>query len=154
MSHLSSVNRKPLVYLAAPYTKGDVAVNVHSQMRVFMELLDDGIVIPDAPLFSHFAHLMFPRHYETWIRFDLERLEHCDACLRLDATHEGMGYVQAASSGADNEVTFCHEINVPVFYTKKDLYDWVTNGKITSSDQPENERADTTGLPCIYRAPN
>lgn len=35
-------DRKPIVYIASPYTGGDVAINTHFQCRVFDQLLEDG----------------------------------------------------------------------------------------------------------------
>jgi hypothetical protein len=52
--------KKPIVYIASAYTKGDPAVNVHFQCKIFDELLGDGVVWPYAPLVSHFQHTVFP----------------------------------------------------------------------------------------------
>jgi len=97
---------RPWVYIASPYTKGDVAINVRSQLVAFDSLMDMG-VIPVAPLYSHFQHLFSPRPYQDWIDLDLEIVKRCDACLRLSATcwmADGTQYVQTESSGADGEV--------------------------------------------------
>jgi len=53
--------KKLVIYIASPYTSGDVAMNTHFQCKVFDELLSDGRVIPIAPLWSHFQHTVFPR---------------------------------------------------------------------------------------------
>lgn len=116
---------KPLVYLAGPYTKGDPSINVHCQCRLFDTLLAQRIVIPIAPLWSHFQHGMFPRPYEDWLQHDLEVIARCDALLRQDAVHEGLGYSQSESSGADREMEFASANGVQVFQSVDDLYEWV-----------------------------
>jgi len=117
--------KKPTVYIASPYTRGDVAVNTHFQCRVFDRLLGDGMVLPVAPLWSHFQHLLFPRQYEDWIRYDQEMLQLYDCCLRLAAAHEALGYHQYDSSGADAEVAAFHKMDKPVFNSIEELYSWV-----------------------------
>ena len=117
---------KPVIYIASPYTRGDVAINTRAQMAAFNELMNDGIVWPFVPLWSHFQHILFPRRYQDWIDYDLALLPRFDACLRLDATYEGNGvsYRQEESSGADGEVDAFTRLGRPVFYHKTDLYEW------------------------------
>ena len=55
--------KKPLVYLAAPYTKGDPAINTHCQVQLFLQLLSDAVVTPLSPLLSHLVHLIQPQTY-------------------------------------------------------------------------------------------
>ena len=90
---------KPIVYIASPYTKGDVAINTHFQCKVFDQLLSSGKVLPVAPLWSHFQHLLFPRPYKDWINYDQEMLRLYDCCLRLTATLSALQYSQEDSSG-------------------------------------------------------
>jgi hypothetical protein len=118
--------KKPFVYIASPYTKGDVAINVRSQMALFDELLSDEVVLPYIPLWSHFQHLLFPRPYQDWIAFDLAILPRFDALLRVDAEYSGglLTYRQSESSGADGEVKAFEALGRPVFYRKDALYDW------------------------------
>jgi hypothetical protein len=117
--------RKPVVYIASPYTKGDVAMNTHFQCKVFDRLLSDGKVLPVAPLWSHFQHTLFPRPYEDWIRYDQEMLCCYDVCLRLEATLPALDYQQNESSGADAEVKEFVRKGKMVFYSIEDLYAWV-----------------------------
>ncbi len=122
---------KPVVYIASPYTKGDVAMNTHFQCKVFDQLLSDGKVWPIAPLWSHFQHTVFPRPYEDWIRYDQALLHLYDACLRLTAELPEMKYKQHESSGAENEVISFKAMGKPVFYSIVDLYAWVdTDSKV------------------------
>lgn len=122
------IAKKPYVYIASPYTKGDPAINTHFQCAMFEKMLNDGIVWPIAPLMSHFQHLIFPRPYKDWIDYDLAMLPLYDACIRLDATCERIGYSESKSSGADGEVAFFKSVGKPVFYKFCDLYNWVREG--------------------------
>jgi hypothetical protein len=118
---------KPFVYIASPYTKGDVAINTRSQMAAFDELMSDGVVWPYVPLWSHFQHICFPRKYQDWIDYDLALLPRFDACLRLNAEYSDgvICYRQTESSGADGEVAEFNRLRKPVFFHKQDLYRWV-----------------------------
>lgn len=118
---------KPTVYIASPYTKGDVAMNTHFQCKIFDQLLTEGKVLPVAPLWSHFQHILFPRPYDDWIRYDQEMLSLYDCCLRLTVSIPLLGYRQCESSGADEEVASFGRMGKPVFYAIEDLYTWVDN---------------------------
>jgi len=104
------------VYVASPYTLGDVAVNVKTQMDVANKLMDLGFV-PFVPLYSHFQHMAHPRPYEDWTKFDLVWLEVCNCVLRLEGK----------SSGADSEVKRAIELNIPVFYSLDELVKYYYN---------------------------
>lgn len=101
------------VYIASPYTKGDVAVNVKRQLDCFAELMDLGYA-PFAPLYSHFQHMTHPRPYEQWIKMDLIWVKSCDCVLRL----------AGESNGADGEVFYAQENDIPVFYSITQLEEW------------------------------
>jgi hypothetical protein len=101
---------KTVVYIASPYTKGDVAVNVRESFVVADKLAELGY-LPYPPLYSHFWHFMSPHPYKFWIELDLEWLLHVDCVLRLPGE----------SSGADGEVKFALERNIPVFYSIDEL---------------------------------
>lgn len=116
---------KPTVYIASPYSRGDVALNTHFQCKIFDQLLNDGRVLPIAPLWSHFQHLMFPRPYEDWIRYDQELLRLYDCCLRLPAEIKQPVYMERKSTGADAEVETFKNMQKPVFYSIEGLYAWV-----------------------------
>jgi hypothetical protein len=116
---------KPIVYIASPYTRGDVAINTHFQCEVFDRLMSDGKVWPVAPLWSHFQHTVFPRPYQEWIDYDQALLHLYDACLRLAAEIPHLNYKQWESNGADNEVKTFQRLSKPVFHSVADLYAWV-----------------------------
>ena len=92
------------VFIAGPYTKHDVAVNVAAAMRAWHELRDHGFS-PFCPHLSHYLHLPQPREYGDWLSHDRQWLEVCDALFRLP----GKSY------GADGEVTMAVRLGIPVF---------------------------------------
>lgn len=99
------------VYIASPYTIGDVARNVKEAMDTADKLMNLGFA-PFCPLYSHFQHMAHPRPYHDWMRLDLEWLKVCDCLLRLPGE----------SDGANQEVLWfrCHTMK-PVFYDIEDL---------------------------------
>ncbi len=107
---------KPKVYIASPYTIGDVAVNVKNQMEMADKLMDLEFA-PFVPLYSHFQHMAHPRPYEDWIEIDLEWLKVCDCLLRLPGE----------SKGADREVNEMLAMGKPVFYKIIDLINYYEN---------------------------
>jgi len=117
--------KKPIIYIASPYTNGDPAINVRFQCRIFDQLLSDGRVWPIAPLWTHFQHTLFPRPYEDWLEYDKALLHLYDGCLRLNAEESALNYKEEDSSGADGEVEAFQLIGKPVFYSIESLYEWV-----------------------------
>ena len=101
---------KQKIYVAGPYTKGDVVLNIREAVQVGNTLLDYGF-IPFVPHLTGFWHLLCPNSYETWMDYDAEWLKSCDAVLRLDGE----------SRGADAEVELAHKLNIPVFYNTSNL---------------------------------
>ncbi len=98
------------VYVAGPYSKGDVALNVRRAMDTADLLVDLGFV-PFVPHLTHFWHMAFPRPYEFWLEYDNEFLPYCDALLRLPGE----------SSGADAEVDVTKKWGIQVFHDIEDL---------------------------------
>ena len=98
------------VYIASPYTKGDVALNVRRQIEVADKLLNMGY-IPFVPTLSHFWHMVCLEPYEVWLDYDLKWLPVCHVVLRLDGE----------SSGADREVEYAMNKNIPVVWSVEEL---------------------------------
>ena len=92
------------IFIAGPYTKGDVAQNVRAAIDAADRLIEAGHV-PFVPHLSHFQHLVHPRPYEDWIRLDKEWLKVCDAVVRLPGE----------SPGADRETALARELKISVF---------------------------------------
>lgn len=122
------VSTKPTVFIASPYTQGDPAINTHFQCQVFDQLLSEGRVLPVAPLWTHFQHLLFPRPYQDWIAYDQAMLRLYDCCLRLNVECSAVGYSESKSSGADAEVETFRSLGKPVFFSIVSLYEWVATG--------------------------
>jgi len=122
LGYLKNIARNTHVYIASPYTKGDTAINVRFQLRIWDELFSLGFT-PIAPLWTHFQHLCYPRAYSDWTLYDNEIIKRCDVCLRLDV--EESQYKQSESSGADAEVELFLSMGKPVFTSIGDLIDWL-----------------------------
>ena len=117
--------KKPVVYVASPYSSGDKRKNAIFQCKMFNEFMDDGHIWPIVPLWTHFQDELFPRPYEDWLQYDLALLERYDACIRLNATcDDDPDYLITESSGADREVDRFTNLGKPVFYSKDKLYEW------------------------------
>lgn len=92
------------IYIAGPYTKGDVAINVRNAIFAgnYVALLGH---FPFIPHLSHFWHVVAPNEYDFWMRQDEEWLKVCDAILRLEGE----------SAGADQEVRIAKELGLKVY---------------------------------------
>lgn len=96
------IGRKPLVYVAGPIT-GDPLGCVRQAMGAFAMIRHAGCV-PFLPQLSVIAEMVDPQDYETWLAYDLDIIEHCDALYRL----------RGESAGADREVAFARKLGLPV----------------------------------------
>lgn len=95
---------KKKIYIAGPYTKGDVAVNVRNAIEAASEVAEWGCW-PFLPHLTHFWHLVSPRPYEFWCELDNQFLPHCDELIRLPGE----------STGSDREVALAESLGIPVF---------------------------------------
>ena len=102
-----------LIYIAAPYTKGDVAVNVRKAIDAADELASAELV-PFCPHLYHFWHLIHPHDYEFWTGLDMKWVALCNALVRLPGE----------SSGADEEVEEANRLVIPVFFNTQDCINW------------------------------
>ena len=92
-----------IIYIAGPYSQGDVAVNVRNAMEVGMEFNDVGhyAVIPHL---THFLHMTFPRPYKYWLKLDNLIIPRCDSIYRINGD----------SSGADKEMDFAKKLGLEI----------------------------------------
>ena len=117
--------KRPLVYLAGPYTLGDKRKNVAWQAELFMTLVNDGVVWPYSPLTeTEEPDANCSQSHETWMAYSYEVLSRCDAVYRT-AAHGSDGYRQWESVGADLEVAYAEQHGIPVFFDGDELYHWV-----------------------------
>lgn len=94
------------VYVAGPYSKGNVAVNVRNAYSAADQLANAGLS-PFVPHHTHFWEMLHPRPYESWLALDSAWIECCDFLLRLPGE----------SAGADREVKQAIGLGIPVFQT-------------------------------------
>lgn len=94
------------VYVAGPYTHGDVAVNVREAWLAGHAIHQAGH-LAFVPHLYHFAHFLTPQSYVEWCALDLKWLQACDCVVRLP------GY----SPGSDREVEAAKVLGMPVYYT-------------------------------------
>lgn len=101
------------VYVAGPYTKGDVALNVRAALTAGEHLSEAGFV-PYVPHLSHFWHLVHPHPVDFWYQYDMHWLECCDCLLRIPGD----------SHGADEEMRRMMELERPCFLDIESLIDY------------------------------
>lgn len=106
--------RRPIVYIAGPISKGDMAHNIGQANDAQIALMKAGFA-PINPMLSVFVGYPHDREPNTmprgtthadWMGMDLPLVEVCDALLRLPGE----------SKGADNEVAHARLHNIPVFH--------------------------------------
>ena len=105
---------RPRVYVASPYTVGDRNENVRRNLACADWLMDLGCA-PYAPLLTHFQDLATPRPPDDWLSLDLAWLAKADVLIRLPGE----------SNGADIEVKFCAEHDIPVVYGEAAFIEWL-----------------------------
>lgn len=107
------------VFIASPYSHGDINENLKKQRDAANILIDLGLIPLPISFCYHF--LEKPRDYQLWINITLEWVEDCDILLRLPGD----------SIGADGEVERAKELGIPVFYSIDDLTDFLKLGNLT-----------------------
>lgn len=94
------------IYVAGPYTKGDVILNIRDAVYVGDTLRSMGH-IPFIPHMTYAWHMIVPHEVDYWYQYDLQWLERCDALYRI----------AGESTGADREVERARELWLPVFHS-------------------------------------
>jgi nucleoside 2-deoxyribosyltransferase len=92
------------IYIAGPYTKGDVAVNVRNAVYAGNFLANRGHIV-FIPHLTHFWHMLIPNTYDFWMAQDEAWLRECDAVLRIEGE----------SAGADKEVEIAASLGLPIY---------------------------------------
>jgi len=94
------------IYIAGPYTKGDTIVNIREAI-IAADLMMMFGHIPFVPHLTGFWHLLSPKSYDKWMKYDAEWLKSCDALLRLEGE----------SKGADEEVEIAKSLGIQVYFS-------------------------------------
>lgn len=102
------------IYIAAPYTKGDVIFNIRAVIDAAEAVAAKGHT-PYIPHLAAMWHLVHPHPVEFWYDYDLAWLRMCDAVLRLPGE----------SIGADAEVEEARRRHMPILRFE-DLQDMET----------------------------
>lgn len=110
---------RPMVYVAAPYSRPDPVENTHRLIHEVSSIVDDGVVTPIPPHLTLLWHLVLPRPLDFWYAIDLATVARCDAVLRIPGE----------STGADAEVAFAESEGIPVFYDRESLYEWARRAR-------------------------
>lgn len=100
----------PKVYIAGPYSRGDVVRNVAKAIIASNYLMGKGYRVY-VPHLSHFQHMMEPRNYWDWLEHGVGWLLDCDCVLLLPGP----------SMGATLECQIAAQFDIPVFTSAKDL---------------------------------
>lgn len=107
---------KPLIYIAGPYTNPDPVLNTHNAIKWAEDVESLGADVAISHL-SLLWHIVCPAPMEKWYSRDLAVLARCDACFRFPG----------ASSGADAEVKFANERDIPVLYSIEEAAAWMAH---------------------------
>lgn len=98
------------MYVAGPYSQGDVVRNVARAIVVGNYLMGRGYRVY-VPHTSHFQHLLEPRSYWDWLEHGIGWMLECDAMVVLPGP----------SRGVSIEVQVAQGFGIPVFPTVKDF---------------------------------
>ena len=104
--------RKPVVYLAGPYSHPEPIANMRTAIELADRLYD--CCAPFIPHLTGFWHLVSPRSYEEWLELDCQYLAVYDAVLRFGG----------GSLGADKEVKLAKDLRKPVFFDEDVVREW------------------------------
>lgn len=92
------------IYIASPYTPGDIEENVQKQIRVWHQLTDEGHTAY-APLLLYYCDLYRRRPYNDYLNHCLSMLPFFAMLLRLPGV----------SKGADIELKIAKELDKFIF---------------------------------------
>lgn len=106
-----------LVYIAGPMTLGVREDNLYNAIEAGEEVWKLGFA-PFLPQLSFFYDDTAHHSWEEWLEYDEFIISKCCAVFRLDGE----------SKGADREVEFARERNIPVFFTMGAFEIWSRHG--------------------------
>src|SRR3990167_2930488 len=76
------------VYVAGPYSGGDIILNIRAAIRAASRIMDAGHA-PFCPHLTGIWHLVSPKEYEQWLAYDFEWIRACEALVRLPGEAPG-----------------------------------------------------------------
>ena len=130
---------KKKIYIAGPYSTGDVAINVRKAMDAWEELFNLGYA-PFIPHTSHFIHMVHEHPYLEWLDYDNEWVPVCNVLLRIPGK----------SSGADKEVELAKSLGIPVFYSIEELHKYFLKKDILEFRGPTRWLSNFHEAPVFY----
>jgi hypothetical protein len=98
-----SAERRPLLYVAGPYTRDDPVANTHRAVKVATALYERTPYVPVVPHLTLLWHLIDPQPVDHWYAYDLHLLARCDRIVRLPGP----------STGADREMAEADRLRIP-----------------------------------------
>lgn len=98
------MSERPLLYLAAPYTRDDPVENTSKICRVADHIYQASKWVPVIPHLTLLWHLVSPHPVDFWYDYDLHLLRRCDAIVRLPGL----------STGADREMKVADSLGLEV----------------------------------------
>lgn len=123
-------SRRPLLYLAAPYTHPDPVENTHRVIKVADVVYDLTDYVPIIPHLTLFWHAVTPHPVHFWYAYDRFLLEACDTIVRLPGV----------SAGADQELEHALKSRLDqLFYGDLPLAAQVAWGEIPARPKEEDE---------------
>jgi hypothetical protein len=101
------------VYIAGPYSKGNVEENVNRTIDAAEELAKAGHT-PFVPHLYHYWHQRYQHEYLFWTDLGIKWLSNCQALVRLPGE----------SPGADAEIKRANALCIPIFYGVDNFLCW------------------------------
>lgn len=110
---VSKKSKMLYVYIAGPYTKGNVNENVRRAILAGERVKQLGFT-PFVPHLYHLWDIVSPQPYDYWMQLDFNWLSKCDVLMRIPGE----------SRGADQEVEFAEAHGKPVLdFSEQGLVD-------------------------------
>lgn len=91
------------IYIAGPYSNGDIDANVRRAKEIGLKLMDQGHAV-FVPHLNHYIDQEWHRDYQFWLDQDMMWIPVCDLLIRIPGD----------SPGADEEVKYAKEHGISV----------------------------------------
>lgn len=112
---------QPLIYVAG-YFSANPAHGVRNAIDHARTLEDAGFTV-FVPHVSILTDIIYPQSPDHWYAYDLALLARCD-CMYVCPDDE-----TARSAGVHEEILFCEQRGIPVFYTQPAAEAWLRRWK-------------------------